>query len=263
MQNDLQTQSTMPQRNIWRLIIEKSGPLNRSIATFMMALLLVVFDVKADNEAAGKFYEDAVQSYRKGENQAAIINLKNALQENPELLSAYTLLGEIYLKEKNLIAAEVALSKAADRGVDKALIVRQLSQLYLYQIKYGQLLKEIDPSRYSPSIQPELYVFRGHAYLQLGKLDKAFEAYSKAATLDPASVEPTIGRANVLLRKNDFEGAALYADQAILMAPDNADTWFIKASIKHAKYDLNNALNDYDKALQIDPEHLDARLARA
>ncbi|WP_431067400.1 XrtA/PEP-CTERM system TPR-repeat protein PrsT [Methylotuvimicrobium sp.] len=228
----------------------------------VLPVLLYSAGALAISDQAGQDYEKAVVAYRNGEVKTAIIHLKNALQHHPDYVSAHILLGEAYLREKDLAGAEVALSRAMKLGADKSLLVRHLAQLYLYQIKYSQLINEIDPEHYSQSVQSELYVFRGDAYLQLGLIDNAIEEYNTAARKNPASVAPSIGRANALLRKNDFQEASLFADQATLMEPGNAGTWYIKASIKHAKGELNAAVADYDKALSIDPEHLDARLAR-
>ncbi len=216
-----------------------------------------------NTELAGEYYERAVMKYREGDIKSAIIELKNAIQQNPAYLAAQILLAEVYLKDKNLIATEVALSQADKLGGDPALMVMTRAQLYLYQLKYSQLIQEIIPEKFARNLQPDLHIFRGHAYLQLNQLSQALNEYETAAQIASNRIEPVIGRANVLLRLGNMQGAINAADQAAAMQPDSAESWYIKASIKHVQGRLKEALEDYGQAVTIDPQHLEARIARS
>ncbi|CAD6878574.1 PEP-CTERM system TPR-repeat lipoprotein [Methylomonas albis] len=235
-------------------------PLNKLLLILALNPIQISF---ADDIQAGKFYEEALQSYRSQNNAEAIIQLKNALQQNQNYVAAHILLGEIYLKQKSLSEAEVQINLANQLGADRSLTVKPLAQLYLYQIKYNQLIKEIEPSNYGRELRPELHIFRGHAYLQLNLLSEALNEYEMAAQIDANQIDAIIGKANTLLRRGDMEGASQAAEKAMQMQPENADTWFARASIKHAKFAMEEALKDYDKALELLPDHLDARIARA
>ncbi|MGY6277207.1 XrtA/PEP-CTERM system TPR-repeat protein PrsT [Methylomonas sp. MgM2] len=217
----------------------------------------------ADDNLAGQYYEDALVAYRKQEYDDAIIQLQNALQLNSKYIAAHILLGELYLQKKSLSAAEVHILKANELGADRSLTVKLLAQLYLYEIKYSRLLKEIDPKQYQPYLQPDLYVFRGHAFLQLNRIGEALNEYDMAARLDPERVDAIIGRANALIRRGDLNGADLAADKAMAVQANNAGTWYVKGSIKHAQTDLENAIKDYDRAIALQPDYSDARIARA
>ncbi|MDD2738694.1 MAG: tetratricopeptide repeat protein [Methylomonas lenta] len=161
----------------------------------------------ADENLAGKYYENALVAYQKQDLDAAIIELRNALQQNPNYVAAHILLGKLFLQKKSLSEAEVHLNLANQLGADRSLTVKALAQLYLYQIKYNQLLKEIQPSQFNRQLQPDLHVFRGHAYLQLNQISEALNEYDIAAQIDPSRVDAVIGRANALLRRNDLAGA--------------------------------------------------------
>lgn len=217
----------------------------------------------ADENLAGKYYENALVAYRKQDIDAAIIELRNALQQNPSYVAAHILLGELFLQKKSLSEAEVHINQANQMGADRSLTVKALAQLYLYQIKYNQLLKDIQPSQFNRQQQPDLHVFRGHAYLQLNQTSEALNEYDMATQIDPNRVDAFIGRANALLRRNDLPGAAQAAEKAITMEPDNAGTWYVKGEIKHVQADLENAIKDYDKAIELSPDYQDARIARA
>lgn len=236
-------------------------------ACFLAALLSILLPTDAiyaeDNIQASRYYEEAVVQFRNNDTKAAIINLRNAIQQKPKYLAAHILLGQAYVREKNLAIAEHELSLAEKLGADKSLLVLSRAQLYLYEIKYSLLLKEINPGQYSSTLQPELYLYRGHAHFQLNQLNEAIKEYDTAARLNPQQAGPILGKANVLLRRGDMPGATLAANKATQLEPQNAETWYIQAAIKHAQGDMQQAIKHYDKAIDIMPDHLDARLARA
>lgn len=241
---------------------------NQQISICLLSALLIVtvstHDIYAANDnQASRYYEEAVVQFRNNDTKAAIINLKNAIQQNPKYLAAHILLGQAYLREKNLEIAEHELALSEKLGADKSLIVLSRAQLYLYEIRYSLLLQEINPSQYNTSLQPELHLYRGHANFQLNQLNDALKEYETAAQLSPQQAEPILGKANVLLRQGNIKGATLAIDTAIRLEPQNAETWYIQASIKHAQGDMQQAIKNYDKSIEIVPDHLDARLARA
>jgi putative PEP-CTERM system TPR-repeat lipoprotein len=240
--------------------MKSNFPLSKLLLVLTLNPLQISF---ADDIQAGKFYEDALQAYRSQNNAEAILQLKNALQQNQNYVAAHILIAEIYLQQKSLSAAEVQINLANQLGADRSLTIKPLAQLYLYQIKYNQLIKDIEPSNFGRELRPELHVFRGHAYLQLNLLSEALNEYDMAAQIDPTQIEALIGRANTLLRRGDLDGASQAAEKAMQMQPQNAGPWFARASIKHAKFEMDEALKDYDKALELQPDHLDARIARA
>ncbi|MCQ8102575.1 PEP-CTERM system TPR-repeat protein PrsT [Methylomonas sp. SURF-2] len=241
-----------------------SKPINSLLTCLILASVLnLPVSVIADENLAGKYYENALAAVRKPDVDAAIIELKNALQQNPNYVAAHILLSELFLQKKSLSEAEVHINLANQLGADRSLTVKALAQLYLYQIKYSLLLKEIQPSQFSVALQPDLHVFRGHAYLQLNQVSEALNEYDTAARIDPERIDAVIGRANALIRGNDLSGAAQAVDKAMSMQPDNAGIWYVNGTIKHVRGDLENAIKDYDKAIELLPDYQDARIARA
>ena len=234
---------------------------------FTVVLLLLIFSmpgfVAAESTKSSRLYEDALVQYQKKNYKAAIINLKNAIHENSKHLAAHILLGQSYLADKQLTAAEYEFKQAEQLGADKSSIIVSRAELYLSQLKSSQLLKEIDPGQYNAGIRYELHLYRGHAHLQLNQPIDAIKEYEAAAKLDPEQAAPITGKANALLLNGQLKEAALTAQLAIQKAPDNVDAINALASVYHAQNDLFSALKEYDKVIGIDPDNLDARTARA
>lgn len=237
--------------------------LNRQSATLLLAIALASQGSRADDILAGKYYEEALIAHRNNNSQEAIIDLKNAIQQNQNYVAAHVLLGEIYLQQKSLSEAEAQLDQADQLGADPSITVKSRAQLYLYQMKYEQLLKEIEPARFNRDLQADLLVLRGHALLQLNQASEALKEYELAARINPNLVDTTIGKANASLIKGDIKTASREAEKALLLAPKNSSTWYLKASIEHAQGHLAEALKNYDEAVLINPDYFDARSSRA
>ncbi len=245
--------------------IKNKNQLKHASAVMFFLFLLGSANISyaVDEDFAGQFYERAIMKYRSGENDAAIIELKNAIQQRPDYLVAHIMLAKVQLQNKNLIATEVALSQADKFGADPMLLVLTRAQLYLYQLKYEQLLKEIIPAKFKKNQQADLHLFRGHAFLQLNQLAYALNEYNAAAEKAPDRVEPLIGRATVRLRLGDKDGAIAAAEKVTKMQPDSTGSWYLKAITNHFQGRLQEALIGYTRTLEKEPEHQDARLARA
>ena len=75
-----------------------------------------VLAARGDKAASEEYYQDAKKYLKKGDANAAVIQLKNALQKDRNNISARKLLGEIYLRAGNGPAAEKELRAARSRG---------------------------------------------------------------------------------------------------------------------------------------------------
>jgi putative PEP-CTERM system TPR-repeat lipoprotein len=234
---------------------------------FLALLPLVVFSMGSvcaeDTINSSQYYEKAIVEFRNNETKAAIINLKNAIQQNPQYLAAHILLGQAYLREKEFAIAEYEFTRSKELGADKSLIVLSQAQLYLSETKYNQLLQEIDAEKYGVSLQPELHIYRGQAHFQLNQFNDALKEYELAVRLNPQLASALLGKANTLLRLSNVKEAKLAVEKALQLEPKNADAWYMEASIEHAQGNLQQAVKNYDKSLEINPNHLEARLARA
>lgn len=217
---------------------------------------------QAGPEAAPKFFEDAQAHYSAGEYKAAIIQLKNALQHDPKHLSSHILMGAIRVEQSDGAGAESALRMAQRLGADRKLTTVPMARALLLQGQYKKLLKELEPEGFPTKVQAALLVERGQAYLELMNIDAAYEAFSIAVENDPVSARAIAGKATVLIRQGQLADAKRLAAHAVTLAPDDASVWNVKASIPHLQGELQAAVQQYSKAIELNALQLDARLAR-
>ena len=216
----------------------------------------------ADEKGAGEFYEQAVLAFDGGDIAAAVIHLKNALRAEPGYVAAHVLLGRAYLRQGDAAAAENELRRALELGADRRLIIVPLARSYLLQGRYRDLLDEFPVGRLPASLQVDLLTLRGDAHVALGQVEEAEEAYRRANRLAPNALEPLLGLVNLSLGTGNLKQAEGFLEAAHAVAPDNAKVWYLRGMLKHARGVLKEALKDYQKAIELDDDYLDAALAR-
>ncbi len=238
-----------------------------AFARFAMTVLIVLAmgapPGASAADPASEFYEDAVTRFAGNDYAGAVVQLKNALQRSPNYLPATILLGRVYLAQGRGAAAEAMMRQAARLGADPGLSVALLGESLLMQRKYRELLSELDVTQFSGDVAAAVYDLRGAAYLELQRLDDAEAAFTAAMTLRPSDPAPLVGLARLAMQRGDFREAHRLATEATRMAPGDAEAVSVMGSIAHARNKLDEALEFYTRAVELDPRLNAARLARA
>ena len=217
----------------------------------------------ATPEKAASYYEDALRRFEKEDTAGAVIQLKNAIQQDQKMLAAHLLLGKALLKNGDLKGAEAAFEEALKQGVNRGEVALPLGQVYLALGRPEAVIDRIQATGLSPALQVEVLTMRGNAYMEAGNTSQARQSWEQARAIDPRSASPLIAEVPMLLADNRLDQAREKAERAIELAPNNASAWNMKASVHHAALDPKNAMVAYDKALSLAPKHVDARVARA
>ncbi|MBP9035579.1 MAG: tetratricopeptide repeat protein, partial [Pseudomonadales bacterium] len=231
-----------------------------------LAVLLAVMPAlgSADDEQAAKYYEDALSRFEANDLEGAIVQLKNALQEDPKMIAAQVLLGKAHLRSADPAAAETALEKALELGVSRSEVTVPLAQAFYEQGHYDELIAQLQPDATATQSQrAELLVLRGHAYKMLGQREEAAQTYRRARAADPRYVPSILSEADLLAEEGKRDDAGQLIEQALALAPNDPAVWTRKASVAHAYGDVTTALAGYDRALTIDSGIVEARVGRA
>ena len=214
------------------------------------------------NPGASELYERALVEYNLGQTRTAYLHLKNALLEDPFLLSAHLLLGKIYLQLGEGEKAEKELLIADGLGAHQSLTIIPLARAYLLQGKAEQLISELFPLGTLPEEDAELLALRGQAHLQLDEFFDAQRAFTQAWERNPNNISAILGRVQVLLLRGELNEADFYARRAVETAPENPRAWFLKGTLARGLGDTGTALRDFERATRILPAYLPAQIAR-
>ncbi len=219
--------------------------------------------VPAGGGGAEDFYEDALARFAQRAYREAAIQARNALQQAPTHLPARILLGRALLRSGDPAQAEVEFEAALEAGGDPALIRPLLARAWLREHRPRRVLERLDPWGLSGQGAYEAFLLRAQAFLQMGELEKADWMYQEAAKIDAEALPPRLGRLNVQLLKGRVDKACASLDSLTSAHSEEAGVWFLAARCALARKRAEEALRDFDQALDLDPEHLTARLGRA
>uniref|UniRef100_UPI002604DC60 XrtA/PEP-CTERM system TPR-repeat protein PrsT n=1 Tax=Ferrovum sp. TaxID=2609467 RepID=UPI002604DC60 len=197
------------------------------------------------------------QSYQaQGKEQSAIIQLKNALQKDPNNVQARTLLGTIYLNTGNLAAAEDELHRVLQSGNNHGEVEEALGQAYLSRAEFQKVIDEIQPNpAFPPAQQAGLWVLRGDGYLGLNDLPHAQESFDKGLQLAPKDSRTQRGQARFLLAQGKTDEATQLVDQITQTNPQDATAWIMKGDLLRSHgAPSEEVLSAYQQALVADPK---------
>lgn len=205
---------------------------------------------------------DAKRYEEKGDNSAAIIQLKNALQKNPNDPEARYLLGTIYRKTGDLQSAEKELRRALNLGIEPARVLPDLGKTLLELGQFQQVLDETKPLSETRN-SAEISTLRGSASLALGKGEDAKELFKQALEDKPDFSDALVGLAQYSLSKQDVSTATQYAGQAVTANPKSADAWLFKGDLLRVEGKVDAALAAYDQVVKLKPNNAQAYLNKA
>lgn len=209
------------------------------------------------------YYQDAQTRYDKGDYEGAVIQLKNALQQNSANLSARILIGRAYLQLGDPFSAEKELRHARVEGADEELLIVPLASAMFALKRYREVLDELSVNNRSEEVEAGLRVVRGQCFLALGELTKAESEFRQSEELRPDAAMPTIGLARVSSRRGNMLAAKKRIERALEKDPENFFAWFINGTLARRLGDIRAALYSFDKSLALNADHAPARLSRA
>src|SRR5262249_54172192 len=124
--------------------------------------------------------------YAKGNLPATLIELKNALHENPNNRAARSLLGKLHLDRGDFLGAEKELSRAWDLGLRTEELQLLLARARLGLGDFNKVLQgtDVQPDANSPFTQ-DLLVVRGQALLAMGRTKEAAKTFQDVLNVKP------------------------------------------------------------------------------
>lgn len=164
--------------------------------------------------------------YKMKDFQKAEIAYKEAIKNNPYLLEAYILLGEIYILQNKIQEAIPILNKADSLKINDAKLRFLQATLYAIQNQYGKAKEYFNRAI-------ELNPYYGMAYASLGK---------------------------IAMEEGKTSEAIFYYEKAVALMPRNREIILTLASLylTPGNENIKSAYELYKKAYEIDPSAGDA-----
>jgi len=185
---------------------------------------------------------------------AAAIELRNALQKNPENAEARYLLGNISLSYGDYATAAKEFRRAAAAGWDPAQATTGLAQALLGMGNHQELIDETQVSdTYTATTQANLHALRALAAAGLGNMSQAGKSLDAAAGLDADSLQVRIATIKIRLADGDTQAAETELATALELYPDNQGLLLMRAGILSANGDTEAVREIYQGIIVSEP----------
>ena len=246
-----------------KIILFKGVSIN-SVSSLPGLFLVLCLIAACTPTTSEEYLEQARRNIDKREFQTAIINLKNALQQDSKNGQARYLLGKTYINVRDGASAEKELEAAQRLNFSPELLAVPLGKAYLLQGKSKKLLDELNPElNFSNQIRAEVFVLQAQAHLMLGEEDKANKMLSSALREAPESLSAILLKARLAIIQSDLALSQSLVEQVINKQPTNIEAWLTMGRIARLKGDFVTAKKAYDKTLELESTSIPALLGIA
>lgn len=199
----------------------------------------------------------------KNDTKAAVIQLKNALQENPDLPEARYLLGQALLRSGDAVGAETELRKALALKHPLDAVAPPLARALVLQRQFKKVTEEFGATVLGdPKLQAELKTTLATAYGAQDKQAEARAALAAALAADPTNIPAQLIQAREKAAARDYDGAVTMVDAILARAPDSEEAYQFKGDLlAYGKSNFAGALEAYRKSVEVKPTYMEGHAA--
>jgi len=238
--------------------------LRNVLAVAVVASAVLVACEKDASLSDAEYIQRAQELHAKGDLPASVLELKNALQANPDSAAARFLLGQIYVEIGDGASAEKELLRAKSLGMDRASLLKPLGAALVLQSKFDQILEDFKlDTRASKTTNATVAVLRGKAQRGLGRPDAARSAFEKALEYSPDTAEAYVGLARIHMTRGRWDEVEKALQQAAALAPDSTEVLRLTGDIRFARGDYEASAEAYRKLVKARPYNVVPQLGLA
>lgn len=233
--------------------------LRKTISCLSLALIL---GACGGGESPEKLISSSKEYLAKNDAKAAIIQLKNALQQNPNLADARFLLGSALLESGDVEGAELELRKALSLKYSTDTVIPELARAMLGMNQSQKLIDEFDKvALSSPAAQASLKTTLSAAYANQGNTERAKELLTEALASAPDYAPAVIADIRSDLANRSIETARSKLDALLSKYPTNPEGLVLKGGLLSLEGNAAGALALFQKAIEANPAFLPAHSA--
>lgn len=244
----------------------------RRRAWIMPATLLLLTACGQTSVPPEQLVAQAQQAYAEGDVRTAIIEIKNALQQDPSQAEARRLLGEYNLALGNAVEAEAELIRAQELGADPDQLRLPLLRAKLLQGKNDEVVaateevasEALQPVANAADAQiPQLLTLRARALLAEGQTDAARAPLRQALDLQPDNADALLSMAWIAWLQSNPTEARASLQIALASDPRFDRALELLGDLEREAEQLQEAEAAYSQALENTNQPFSPRLKRA
>lgn len=223
------------------------------ISALLLALLLV-----ACSEKPEAMLNSAKDYLAKNDAKAAVIQVKNALQVNPDLPEARLLLGKSLLDTGDAVGAETELRKALVLKVPNEQVLPLLARAMLALGQSKKVVQEFGGITLAlGTANADLQTSLATAFAYEGQAERSNLALAAALSVDPTYDPALLMQVRQKASRQDVDGAMAGVDAIIAKSPNNFEAWKLKGDLYlHLKNQPDEALASFRKSMEVRPDYI-------
>ncbi len=244
-----------------KILISRKNLCRAVHASVLLTLILFSLPGCDRFKSVDSLYHDAETRYQHGEEKAAMIQLQNALQRQPNHGPARLLYARVSNDMGYFATAEREAKSALGYGMNAEQVQLELARA---QFGQGKFQETLDTAKLLPGLTGEalakILVLRGDAQLSLNQTEAAKSSYEAAIQVADQYFGGYLGRARLAaIAKNEPE-AMRQIDIALQKSPNALEALVFKGDLLRAANQAEVAKAVFSEAIKLRPNNIDARL---
>lgn len=228
--------------------------------TLLASAIMLALLSGCGSKDATEHYTDALSFIQNKQYNSAVIELKSAVQQQPENAEYRLALGLLQLQIGDSQSAEKELTRALSYGAETQKVALPLVRSSYQAGNYQAVLEHFSDETLAPEQQVYVDVYRALAQLELGDADAAIALFDKLATQDKFSDVAIYAQAHLLIANRNNSQALEIITQ---VKPDSllyAEALFLQGRTQLAEEQHVASIESMRNYLTLVPNNLQARL---
>ena len=237
---------------------------NNKLIKLAVSAVLATAIVGCGEKSSSEYVESANTALKTNDYKTAIIELKNAIKQEPEQAEARFLLGETYLKLRQYDFAEKELERALEFGYSPEKVIPLLSKTYQKNGANKSLFKLTSKAKgLKPIDLAQLKFFQIQAYVTAGNDTKAQSLIDELKGISGGGPFAKLAFVYDLILKNQLDGAVTQLDQILATYKNQQDALKIKANIQLRLQQGEAAAETYAQYIEAYPDEAEVKYVLA
>ena len=222
--------------------------------------LVLLLATGCQNETPADLIRSARDYQARGDTQAAIIQLKNAVQKQPDNAEARLLLGQASLSVGDPTSAEKELRRASRNGAAPEQVAPLLAQALLDSGEPEKVIAEFAETKLGEAkAEAQLRARVGEAQMRSRKFSDAATSFKAAMTADPDNVRAQLGLIRLTAMEGKPEEAQAAVARLVSTHPTSAEALSLQAELQLVAGNRAGARASLQQAIAAEPSAAYAR----
>jgi len=210
--------------------------------------------IKADPKNPELYHERALFALTQKDVNAALEDMTRALSLDSTKAKYYITIGDVYFAANKTRFTKDALEKAISLEPKNVEAILKLAELYLFVEDYKTSVQYIDDALKIDVTNPKAYFMKGMDFKCLKDTAKAISSFTTAIEQNPKYYEPYMQLGLIFSAKHN-KLALQYFNTAISLHPQSTEAYYGRAFFRQESGEFDQAIEDYNIILQIDPKY--------